>query len=67
MEIDATAAKQSTAPSTAASKDSHPNKQTSKKLHEMLLKYRFKGCQVTVEGHTILPLLVGIDFCSGLK
>lgn len=49
------------------SKDGHPNKQTSKKLREMLLDYRFKACQTTFEGHIILPLLVGIEFCSGLS
>ena len=33
----------------------------------MLLEYRFKACQTTFEGHIILPLLVGIEFCSGLS
>ena len=67
MEMDTTATQQSIAPSTAVSKDGHPNKQTSKKLREMLLEYRFKACQTTFEGHIILPLLVGIEFCSGLS
>lgn len=61
--MDGTSTQQSFAPSTAVSKDNHPNKATSKQLREMLLEYRFKAGQATIK----VPLLVGIEFCSGLS
>ena len=43
-----------------------PSKEIRKKLHELLLQYRYRICQKTVSGD-VLPLLVGIEFCSGLS
>ena len=67
MEMDTSTTLHPLAPNAALTKDGHPNKERCKQLREMLHEYRFKACQAIIEGHFILPLLVGIEFCSGLS